>query len=542
MEQDGIFPKSNRRTVIAGAAAVAAAGVVMTNASRAAAQDATAEATAASTLPMVPAEFEVETNWPVENLDMSNTRNVKGSSIDSSNVTSLTEAWSVPITAEGAYGNLTGNPAVVGDVVYVQDAMSNVYAFNKTTGEQIWYKEYNEAVPSGGPNGIGIGYGRLFTTLGGPGIVLALDLATGDEQWRTTILGPRREGITIAPGVNSGMVYVSTIPGAVDGFYQGGMRGIIHALNAETGVVEWYFDTTTDNLWGNARVNSGGGLWHPPAFDEEGNVYVGIANAAPFPGNEEFPAGTSRPGDNDYANALMRIDPTTASYDWYINVKPFDLFDHDNHLSPILAKVDVDGTETPMVFSSGKHGFVVAANSETGEELWRTPVGEHNENEFLTELGPEEIELLPGILGGTETPMAYADGVVFAPAINLPFTVTNTSLATDNIFAGTSNIVALNAATGEAIWDAAIPALSLAGVTIINDLAFTGSVDGLVRIYNVADGSLVHSIQLAAGINTSIAVSGDYVYVAAGAPLIPSEDSGDSIPEFQQTVYAFTLA
>ena len=125
---------------------------------------------------------------------------------------------------------------------------------------------------------------------------------------------------------------------------------------------------------------------------------------------------------------------------------------------------------------------------------------------------------------------------------SLPFTVTNTTLATDNIFAGTSNIVALNAATGEAIWDAAIPALSLAGVTIINDLAFTGSVDGLVRIYNVADGSLVHSIQVAAGINTSIAVSGDYVYVAAGAPLIPSEDSGDSIPEFQQTVYAFTLA
>ena len=146
MEQDGIFPKSNRRTVIAGAAAVAAAGVVMTNASRAAAQDATAEATAASTLPMVPAEFEVETNWPVENLDMSNTRNVKGSSIDSSNVTSLTEAWSVPITAEGAYGNLTGNPAVG------QTLTANPGAWTEgTTFTYLWYADGKEIAGQTGP-------------------------------------------------------------------------------------------------------------------------------------------------------------------------------------------------------------------------------------------------------------------------------------------------------------------------------------------------------------------------------------------------------
>src|SRR5699024_2933545 len=143
-------------------------------------------------------------------------------------------------------------------------------------------------------------------------------------------------------------------------------------------------DTTKDNLWGNARANSGGGLWHPPAFDDEGNIYVGTGNPGPFPGNEQYPAGSSRPGDNDYTNSIIRINPETAGVDWYINVKPEDRFVLDNQLSPIVADVE----DEPMVFTSGKHGYVVGLNRDTGEELWRTAVGEH-ENDDLTEL-PEE--------------------------------------------------------------------------------------------------------------------------------------------------------
>ena len=113
--------------------------------------------------------------------------------------------------------------------------------------------------------------------------------------WRTNIKGPRNEGITTPPLVYDNLVIISTIPGSSEGFYVGGQRGVIFALGVTDGEVLWYFDTTTDNLWGNPTVNSGGGFWHPPSVDEDGKLYVPIANPAPYPGAKGYPYGSSRP-------------------------------------------------------------------------------------------------------------------------------------------------------------------------------------------------------------------------------------------------------
>ena len=112
--------------------------------------------------------------------------------------------------------------------------------------------------------------------------------------------------------VYDNVVYVSTIPGSSENFYSGGQRGVIHALDAAEGHVLWYFDTTTDNLWGNPTVNSGGGFWHPPTVDEAGKIYFPIANPAPYPGTEGWPWGSSRPGDNLYTDSVLKMDPTTV--------------------------------------------------------------------------------------------------------------------------------------------------------------------------------------------------------------------------------------
>ena len=69
-------------------------------------------------------------------------------------------------------------------------------------------------------------------------------------------------------------------------------------VDAGTGQVLWYFDTTTDNLWGQPTVNSGGGFWHPPSVDDDGKLYIGVANPAPYPGVKDWPWASSRPGDN----------------------------------------------------------------------------------------------------------------------------------------------------------------------------------------------------------------------------------------------------
>jgi len=540
---------TRRRLLVTGGAAAATLGLVSKRAAfaqdstpaandeQSAAEPSGDTATPAAELPAVPPEFGVETNWPVEGGDLKAQRSAQGSGISSETIGQLGLAWSAPISVAGLFGSLTSNPVIAGDIVYLQDAVSNVYAFNKETGEQVWFNEYNDVVPTGGPNGVAVAYGMAFYTRGGQADVVGARADTGEEVWTTNILGPLNEGITMAPAVYDGVVYVSTIPGSVDGFYQGGQRGVIHALDATTGKVIWYFDTTTDNLWGNARVNSGGGIWHPPSFDDEGNVYVGIANAAPFVGTDEFPGASSRPGDNDYANALMRINPDTAGYDWFINVKPHDLFDHDNHLTPILATVSIDGTDTLVAYAGGKHGFVVAANAETGEELWRTPVGEHNDNEFLQELGVDDyIDVLPGFIGGIETSMAFADNKIICPVLNVPFHTNGSDDYSGDIFGGVSELVAVDAVTGEIAWSVDIPTMTLAGATVANDIIFTAGLDGLVRGHLVSDGSQVFSYACPSGINAQLAISGDYLYVPAGAPFSGNDDrpdlGGDAVSSF----------
>ena len=45
--------------------------------------------------------------------------------------------------------------------------VGEVQARDAETGEQVWFNEYNDVVPTGGPNGVAIAYGNAYFTLGG---------------------------------------------------------------------------------------------------------------------------------------------------------------------------------------------------------------------------------------------------------------------------------------------------------------------------------------------------------------------------------------
>jgi outer membrane protein assembly factor BamB len=500
------------------------------------AQDAAATPEALAT--PVPAELATDTNWAYENLDLAATRNAKGTTIAAGTVGQLGEAWTFPITTSGGFGALTANPIVAGDTVFIQDAAANVYALNKATGEQLWANTYSETVPSGGPNGLAVANGVVYTTLGGTANVIALAADTGKELWRTNIQGPLLEGITTAPLVYDNAVYVSTIPGESNGFYEGGQRGVIHALDATNGKVLWYFDTTTDNLWGNPRVNSGGGFWHPPSVDEEGKLYIGIGNPAPWPGTTDWPNGTSRPGDNLYTNCILKMDPATGTLEWYYQVVPHDLFDRDNQLTPVLADL-ADGRK--VVFISGKHGYVVCLERHSGDVLWRIPVGKH-ENDDVTEIpAGQSIEVYP--TAQVETPMAYADGTLFLALWGFGGYMTGSGPDPNHPFdlsAPTGSLVAVKS-DGTIAWNVDLPTGILGGATVTNDVVFTGGLDGVIRGHSTADGSEVFTYQVTAGINTSPAVSGDFMYWAAGAPLVPSSDTANPAPKSTAQVVAIKI-
>ncbi len=172
----------------------------------------------------------------------------------------------------------------------------------------------------------------------------------------------------MAPGFSDGMVYVSTVPVNANESYEGGGVGVLWALDAKTGKKRWHFDTVPTSLWGNPKVNSGGGLWYPPAFDGKGSMYFGVGNPAPFPGTGKYPFGSSRPGPNLYTNSLVKLDTKSGKLDWYHQVTPHDIYDWDFQGPPILMKAG--GKQ--VVVAAGKSGIVLAADPKTGKVLWQT--------------------------------------------------------------------------------------------------------------------------------------------------------------------------
>src|SRR5580692_792398 len=175
--------------------------------------------------------------WTEPDADLASTRDV-ASSITSTNVSKLGVAWTVPLTMSTAHtdGAYATTPVIVNGVVYVQDLDSDVMAISLATGKILWTHDYNS--PNGGPDGVNVAGGVVYAATATAAV--ALDAATGAQLWSRTVIGNDHEGIDMTPGYNHGTVYVSTVPvNPLVAEYGGGGKGILCALNAQTGTPEW---------------------------------------------------------------------------------------------------------------------------------------------------------------------------------------------------------------------------------------------------------------------------------------------------------------
>jgi len=483
-------------------------------------------------LPTVPPETEQTSgNWPVPEGDLSSTRNAVDSNISKDSVGDLSLAWTFEITAPGVFGGITSQPIVIGDTVYIQDMRSNVFALDRDTGAQKWEAPFD--IGSIGPNGVAVAYGMVYAGLSDAGEVVALNATDGSVVWRQKIGSPPGEGIDMSPIVYDGTVYVSTVPGTgLGSFYAGGDRGVLYALDARTGETKWWFDTT-DGGFNAVAVAGGGGLWYPPSIDKDGNIYFGVGNPSPWPLTPDCVNGTCRPGNNKFTSSMVSIDPKTGAVRWYYQDRPHDLLDLDFQASPILATATIKGKDTPVAIGSGKTGNVVAVRQNTGDVIWKTPVGKHQNDEVGKKLPNDgsSIEVFPGSLGGVETPLAYADGTIYAAYLDYPQYETATGLDTTkaNPFsAGTGGLVALDVTSGKVLWDIKLPTLPVAGMTVSNDVVFAGGIDGTFAAYDRLTGDQVWSYSGELGFNAPPAVAGDYVFVGGGYPKTAHTEPGAS--------------
>ena len=466
--------------------------------------------------------------WTQPDADLAATRDV-ASAITSSNVSKLGVAWTVPLTISTAHtaGAYASTPVIVNGVVYVQDLESDVLAISLATGKVLWRHDYNS--PNGGPDGVTVA-GRVVYAATDKAAV-ALSAATGAQLWSRTLIGNDHEGIDMAPGYNNGTVYVSTVPvnPLVEG-YLGGGKGILWALNAQTGTPKWSWDQVQD-LWGNPGVNSGGGLWYPPSFDAQGNIYLGIGNPGPVFGTASYPVGSSRPGPDLYTDSVVKLSPAGKLL-WYYQLTPHDLFDWDLQDPPVLTTAN--GRQ--VVIDGGKAGILIELDAQTGKLLWKLPVGVHQgqqDDGLLTEhakptsrgILPAEFCLEPNTYGGIVTQLASNGSTTFA-AVNdlaLPMTPAGEADSEAALFGkvenATGEMVAVNQDTGTVAWDTLLPSAPYGAATVTNDVVLTTTFHGDLYALDAATGAVLFKTPMSAGSNAPIAVDGDYVIAGAGVAL-----------------------
>jgi glucose dehydrogenase len=333
------------------------------------------------------------------------------------------------------------------------------------------------------------------------------------------LVGTNGENIDMAPGFHEGLVYVSTVPTNVNAEYPEGGVGVLWALDAKTGKKVWHFDTVPKSLWGNPKVNSGGGVWYPPSFDQQGAMYFGTGNPGPFPGSSQQPWGASRPGPNLYTDSIVKLDAKTGKMRWYYQQTPHDLFDWDFQNSPILAS----SAGRELAIGSGKSGIVVAVDAKTGKPVWKRPVGEHNghDEDGLKAMNGDPLEptmtVAPGTLGGAIAPMAANKTTLFVPVVNHPVRVSESG-ETNETSPLAGEMVAIDIKTGKVVWNQEYQAAAFGAPTAVNDMVFFATFDGVVHGLDASTGGEVWTANLPAGSNSGVAISGDTLLVPAGLP------------------------
>lgn len=452
--------------------------------------------------------------WMQPNGNYENTR-VASSEIDTGNVDDLKIAWTQPLTGSGPFGAFAATPLISADgVAYIQDLRSNVAAHDLDTGEQLWRVEYDQ--PTIGPNGLAYEDGVVYGVTNGD--LFALDADSGDEVWKKKVLDyefgvaeGQNLGFTIQPAVRDGVLYLS------EAAKTGGGRAL--AFDAETGDQLWAFDTTDQP---SSDRTPSGGAWNTPLVDDEGDVYYSVGNGYYSPNSPK-----STQNERLYTDSLVKLDGGTGELLWYYQALPNDFWDWDLQLSPVLAQND--GKD--VIVTGGKLGYVFAIDPESGEEIWKTPVGTHNGHdddsrkqlEGTLSLPKPPFEFLPGPYGGVETNLAVDDGKVYAAVVNMAGQVKKPAdlsrpVAQADFATGKGEIVRLDLATGRIDWSVDVDTMPLGAVTISNDLLFTTLFDGRVAAYSLDDGSEVWSARLPAGTNSPLAIAGDTLVTAAGFP------------------------
>ncbi|MDV7105292.1 outer membrane protein assembly factor BamB [Vibrio sp. TH_r3] len=278
-----------------------------------------------------------------------------------------TSDWSASIGSGAGQFFSKLQPVFAYDKVFVASRDGEVKALDPQTGDTIWKIDLENDVIARLSGGLTASYGQLF--IGSEnGEVIALDEETGEVKWRREVVGE----VLSKPTTEDNMVLVHT------------SRGMLDALDAETGKQVWTISTEVPNLtlrgssspstvsggvfWGTANgrlaaaiVANGQLIWQQPIGIPKGATeidrLVDVDSSPIILGGMLYTVG--------FNGQLVAIDLRSGSATWKRNYS---------------SSLDM-ATDGLRLFLVTENDHIAAVDARSGTEIWTNKL---LENRLLT--------------------------------------------------------------------------------------------------------------------------------------------------------------
>ncbi len=424
-------------------------------------------------------------------------QDAKAAGLTAAGVPRLKLKWAFNL---GAVTMARGQPAVYGDRVFVSTLVGDVYALDAASGCVYWAFKATAGIWSGvtvreANDAPAIFFGDRSA------VIYALNAASGELIWKTRPVEHLLASVTATPQYYKGVIYqgFSSLESSLASYANTAccsFRGSVVALEAATGSTLWQSFTIEEPAkptgTGKQQGPSGVAIWSTPTIDEQrGALYVGSGN------NYSNPVTQT-------SDAVLAYDLKTGKLLWSRQLTQGDVYNggcssRERANCPEKNGPDSDFGQPPILVSLGggkrelvigqKSGVVHALDPDAeGKILWQMRAGSG------------------GLLGGSQWGSA-ADGQRVYVAISdvVLHSVADAAapggrrIALDPKLGG--GLHAIDLKSGAIAWSARpakCPATQpicspgqSAAVTAIKGAVFSGSLDGHMRAYSTADGSVI---------------------------------------------------
>jgi quinoprotein glucose dehydrogenase len=369
--------------------------------------------------------------WYTFNGDLMDQKFARLTQITPQNVDELQKAWEVH-TGDVSDGhgevpetNFEATPLFVDGTVFVATPFYRIYALAPDTGKVKWIFDphttlkgltqphlktrgvayWQAASPQPGEPCQKIVYvgtmdaklyavdadtGKACDGFGDHGVLDIDQWNTVNAKWPLSILQP--------PTVYKDKLFIGWA--GKDWAYEQAPPGKLFAVDAQTGKLDWTFDTMPPQ---DAKKTGTANVWASMSIDPEHNLlYVPVSSPSPnyWGGNreEKLPLVTS----------VTALDPDTGKVVWSRQLVHHDIWDYDTNSAPTLVDLHKYGKTIPALVQTTKMGFLFVLNRLNGEPIYpitekpvpATTIPDETispTQPYTTKLEPTLPDQLPGI-------------------------------------------------------------------------------------------------------------------------------------------------